>query len=741
MHRERGDTGNDKSPKTGLVSRQFGAAVAMSFANSFTEFERLRLLVDGMDAGFGLLAPDFTILELNDEAMRIDGRSRDAVIGQSHWTAYPGTEHSEVGKLYRAVMESREPASVKHTYHANDGRITYFETRAFPVTGGCIGVYFRDISDQLQAEQKRLESERRFKAAVAAVDGIVWTNNARGEMAGEQPAWGALTGQTFAQYQGFGWAAAVHPDDVQPSIDAWKRAVKGKQTYTIEHRVRRFDGEWRMFAARAIPVLGDDGTILEWVGIHRDVTEQRATEARLRQVTDMVDAVFYVYQLGTGQTLYVSPAYQKIWRQSPRAAYENARHFMETVHPGDRDRIRIATSALRDNESRTLEFRLLFPGGEERVVRDQTSMTIDPDTGARIVVGFVTDVTDFRRAQDLLARNAETFTNMVVSNPFGIYVVDAEFKLSEVSRGAVKAFGNIDPLSGRDFAEILRIIWAEPFASEAIGRFRHTLETGEPYVSKETVEQRADTAQLESYDWRIERIVMPDGRYGVVCYFYDLSERASYEQQLKALIADKELLAREIDHRVKNSLTIVGSLLSMQHGASKNDETRAALAEAKNRVIAVARVHEQLHKSHQVGVVAFADYLRQLCHDLEYSLRRRGVELDFAADPVDLPAEQAMTLAIVINELVTNAYKHGGAAGARKITVRLTQHCGELHLLVADDGAGLPGSVVAKSAGLGFRLIESLSRQLGATLAMPGPGCPAEFQLTFPYEPAPAIAD
>ncbi len=734
-------SGNRNSPETGLVSHQFGAAVSMSFANSFTEFERLRLLVDGLDAGFGLLAPDYTILELNDEAMRIDGRSRDAVIGQTHWIAYPGTEHSEVGKLYKAVMSSREAASVKHTYHWDDGRISGYETRAFPVTGGCIGVYFRDISEQHHAEQQSLRSEQRFKAAVAAVDGVVWTNNAKGEMIGLQPAWSELTGQTFEQYQGSGWADAVHPDDAQPTIDAWQIAVDTKQPFTFEHRVRHRDGKWRLFAIRAVPVLDDDGGIREWVGIHRDVTEQRASELRLRQVAEMVDAVFYVYQFETGQTFYVSPAFEKIWRQPPSAAYNNPRQFMQAIHPDDRDRIRAETEALRNGESRTLEFRLLFPGDDERIIRDQTSMMIDTETGARILVGFATDITDFRRAQDQLARNAETFSNLVTTNPFGIYVIDADFKLSEVSLGAVKAFANIDPLIGRDFAEIMQIIWAEPFASEAIGRFRHTLETGEPYVSKETVEQRADTAEIESYDWRIERIIMPDGRYGVVCYFYDLSERASYEQQLKALIADKELLAREIDHRVKNSLTIVGALLSMQLGATKNDETRAALTEAKSRVIAVARVHEQLHKSHQVGIVAFADYLRQLCHDLEYSLRRSGVELDFAADPVDLPAEQAMTLAIVVNELVTNAYKHGGAAGAKKIAVQLKLHRKELHLTVADDGAGLPGSFVAKSAGLGFRLIENLSKQLGAKLTMPRPGGPAEFSLILPYDPAPSLMD
>ncbi len=128
----------------------------------------------------------------------------------------------------------------------------------------------------------------------------------------------------------------------------------------------------------------------------------------------------------------------------------------------------------------------------------------------------------------------DTFVGLVASSPFGIYVVDADFRLFLVSAGAQKVFSNVRPLIGRDFAEILRIIWPEPFASEAIGRFRHTLATGEPYSAPRTVQKRQDIAETESYDWRIERITMPDGRDGVVCNFYDLSQREQYEKALRS---------------------------------------------------------------------------------------------------------------------------------------------------------------------------------------------------------------
>src|SRR5260370_10985716 len=107
------------------------------------------------------------------------------------------------------------------------------------------------------------------------------------------------------------------------------------------------------------------------------------------------------------------------------------------------------------------------------------------------------------------------------------------FYIMQVSAGAQRKMPNVRPLIGHDLAEVLLRTWPEPFASDAIGRFRHTLATGEPYDAPGAVERRKDTGAVESYDWKIERVTMPDGRFGVVCHFYDLSERQKYEAALR----------------------------------------------------------------------------------------------------------------------------------------------------------------------------------------------------------------
>jgi PAS domain S-box-containing protein len=131
--------------------------------------------------------------------------------------------------------------------------------------------------------------EARFRAVVAAVNGVLWTNNAEGEMEGEQPAWAGLTGQSYEEYRGYGWAKAVHPDDASPTLDAWKEAVALRRTFDFQHRVLRRDGQWRIFAIRAVPVLNDDGSVREWVGVHTDITERRRAEDRSTFLRGLAD--------------------------------------------------------------------------------------------------------------------------------------------------------------------------------------------------------------------------------------------------------------------------------------------------------------------------------------------------------------------------------------------------------------------------------------------------------------------
>jgi PAS domain S-box-containing protein len=125
------------------------------------------------------------------------------------------------------------------------------------------------------------DANDRYRALVEAIGEMVWTTSPEGEGVGQRPAWCAYTGQSEEESQGFGWSKAIHPDDAQPSIDAWRRAVAQRKKFVFEHRVRRHDGLYRWFEVRAVPVMEADGTIREWVGLHRDIDDEKHAAAQL----------------------------------------------------------------------------------------------------------------------------------------------------------------------------------------------------------------------------------------------------------------------------------------------------------------------------------------------------------------------------------------------------------------------------------------------------------------------------
>ncbi len=152
-----------------------------------------------------------------------------------------------------------------------------------------------------------------------------------------------------------------------------------------------------------------------------------------------------------------------------------------------------------------------------------------------------------RAEEDLRRRNGQ-FATLLNHAPLGIYLVDGDFRIREVNPTAQPVFGNIADLIGRDFDEVIHILWPKEYADEIVKRFRHTLVTGEPYVVPEWTEKRLDRGAIEYYEWRINRIPLPEGRFGVVCYFRDISRQvlareaiAASEQRLRLATEAAEL--------------------------------------------------------------------------------------------------------------------------------------------------------------------------------------------------------
>lgn len=164
---------------------------------------------------------------------------------------------------------------------------------------------------------------------------------------------------------------------------------------------------------------------------------------------------------------------------------------------------------------------------------EMSALALLGDTAALIVERYMR-AEERVQTQEALRLRTEQFETLFRESPLAIYLVGADFRIREVNPVARPVFGDIPDLIGRDFGEVLRLLWPSHYAEELIGRFRRTLETGEPYYTLErTDERRIDRGVTEYYEWQINRIRLPEGGLGVVCHFRDVSERKRMEDALR----------------------------------------------------------------------------------------------------------------------------------------------------------------------------------------------------------------
>lgn len=182
-----------------------------------------------------------------------------------------------------------------------------------------------------------------------------------------------------------------------------------------------------------------------------------------------------------------------------------------------------------------------------------------------------------------------------------------------------------------------------------------------------------------------------------------------------ALAAEREVLLREVNHRVGNSLQIIASLLHLQASSATQEDVKAALTNAMGRVAAVAQVHRRLYTSHDLKSVLLNQYLEALLEDLRRSAEgNRMSRLTLAADPVEIDPDRAVAIGIIVNELVMNAVKYAYPEGAGPIHVELKPQGDELVLSIADDGVGLNVKADPRSTGMGQRIVTAMATKLDA---------------------------
>ncbi len=467
-----------------------------------------------------------------------------------------------------------------------------------------------------------------------------------------------------------------------------------------------------------------------------------ALERENREFTRMFSMVLdmiCVADLRTACFLKINPAFKTTLGYSEEELL--GRPFFDFIHPeDDPETRRVFEERLRTGD-RIIHFenRYRCRNGTYKWL----SWTSHPNMAEGFTYAVARDITPIKVTEKHLRESEEKYKNLFNSINDGICLHELVYDgQTPVDYRVLEINPRYEALTGIAHEDARGALASALYgASEApyLEIYADVVRTGTP-VSFETYFPPLERHFLIS--------VFSPGPHRFATVFQDITERkraekakSENEARIRASLVEKEVLLKEVHHRVKNNMQVISSLVDLQAGEVADPAVRAIFQDVVFRVRSMAMVHEKLYQSDDLARIDFADYARSLLSYLWRAIgpSETGIRLDQALAPVRLPINQAVPCGLILNELFANALKHafdGRREGRVSVSLEEDEK-GRIHLTVADDGAGLPTDVDWRSASsLGLRLVQMLARQLHAEVAVdsgPGTRFTIAFQKTNPF--------
>jgi PAS domain S-box-containing protein len=360
----------------------------------------------------------------------------------------------------------------------------------------------------------------------------------------------------------------------------------------------------------------------------------------------------------------------------------------------------------------------------ERRVRERTAALAKANADLRA------EVAERQRAEVALRENLNLVQAIIDGTTDAIFVKDLQGRYVMINAAGARFLGKpVEEILGKDDTALF-----SPDTAEAIIAGDHRVLCSGTTQTYEDV----GTSIGITRTYLATKGVYRDPQGTVIGLFgisRDITEHKQMDEHLKASLYEKELLLKEIHHRVKNNLQIISSLLSLQARYLKVPQAQHALEDSKNRIKSIALLHELLYQSKDIAKINFAQYIRSIVLQLfhAYNVDADTVTFEINADDRVLEIDAAIPFGLIINELVSNALKHAFPEGRRgKISVELSSdEVGVSKMIVGDDGIGFPKGIDWRMANsLGLKLVVTLAHQLSGTIEL-DQTAGARFTFTF----------
>ncbi len=662
-------------------------------------------LISIFDLGIGiseinLQTGQFT--RVNREFCEILGYSSDELLGMtSDEVTYP--EDREAGMSRKWTAEKR--------YVRKDGEIIWVKVIGTANNQRLLSVV-EDITGQKQYEDKLRNLSKAVEQSPASIiitDGqgrIQYVNNTLSELTGYSPQ--EVMGKTPGVFK-----SGLTAKETYDSL--WNTILSGKP-WTGEILNRKKGGELYWEHVSIFPMTDNEGEITNFVAIKEDITQEKKYEEELRLSEERYALAQAAANIGswdwnieTGDLKW-SGTIEPMFGLAPGKFEANYNAFLDRVHPEDRKLlIDSVNECVKEGKEHNIEFRIVWLDGTVRWISEKGNVIRNAKGKAVRMLGIVQDITGRKSMEEEFRKTSQFNTYLLSSLPFVMDVVDEQGNILFISEKSLSLLG--DDAIGKKCWEVYR-----DNRKQCAGCPLKEIIIGETAVLESEGCLGGSTLLITHTG------IMYNNRKAVLEIFQDITERKKNEEQVKASLKEKEVLLKEIHHRVTNNLQVISSLLNLQAGRARDENALKALQESQNRIRSMALVHEKLYQSGDLSRIDFGEYAEKLVGNLLTSYGvdtgRIGIEMKIGKMPLNI--DKIIVCGLILNELVSNSLKYAFPKGKGRIYIGLEQGPDSMiKLTVSDNGVGLPKGFEPKnSESLGLQLVEALTSQLEGKLEM-----------------------
>ncbi len=687
------------------------------------------------------------IEDANAAACNYYGYAKDEITSMKITDINTLSEEEVFNEMCRAKDEQRNYFNFRH--RLSDGKIRDVEVHTGPIDiKGKKLLYsiIHDVTEKKQTEDALRYSENFLKSIVDNEPECVKLLDSDGRLVTMNPSGlRMIEADSLEQVKGQKVQNIVAPE-YRDAFKALVKKVTNGEKGKLEFRITGLKGTERWLETSAVPFEDETADRMLLLGVTRDITERkqaeekiRKSESQSRKAQKIAGLGFWDLDLITGELYWSDEIYEMLGFKVGEIV-PNYEIFKDRLHPDDRDNVqKHVDAALNDDIPYNIDFRYLLPAGDICYANAQGEVTRDEFGKATRIFGTQQDITGRKRIEGSLIRERST----------------AEYERAK-SDAILASLGDGVSMQSRDFKVLFQNDAHKGMVGEHLGEFcfkayegkdavcdgcpvEKTFDDGEVHTVIRSLEMDGDVRYFEI---TASSIKDPAGNISVgIEVVREITERKHMEEELRQALNDKDLLMREVHHRVKNNLAVIQSLLSLQMQDISDDKTKAYFVDARNRVKSMTIIHEMLHRSGDITRLSSLEFIRKLVKTLfsNYKTKTNHIKLQYDIDNIELDVDTMIPMGLIINELVSNALKYAfpdETKGKLDISMKARDDA-SYELVIKDSGVGLPEDFdMQKVTSLGLMIVNSLSGQINGALEVSGSDG-AEFRIIFSEKAVP----